>query len=72
MPSDLILSEGKIPIYISYRERVGNAVDGQRRRGLNESRDKDSYQLTFRRTDERVDVRAIPCPYDGETILKGG
>jgi len=30
MPSGLLLSEGKIPIYISWQERVGNNVEGAR------------------------------------------
>ena len=42
MSSGLILSEGKTPTYTSQRERVGNVIEGYRRRGPNESRDKDS------------------------------
>ena len=42
------------------------AIDGQNRRGLNESQDKDSpstkCQQPSRKTDERVEVRATSCP----------
>ena len=62
MPSGLILRrKGKIPTCSSKWERVGNVIDGLRRRGPNESRDKDSlsikWQWIFRRADERVEVR---------------
>jgi hypothetical protein len=60
MSSGLILSEGKTPTYTSSRERVGNVLDGERRRGPNESRDKDSpstnCQQPFWRADERVEI----------------
>ena len=47
-----------------------NTIDGYRRRGPTESRDKDSpstlFQQPSRRADERVDIRANSCPYDGK------
>ena len=66
MPSGLILSEGKTSTYPSSRERVGNAIDDLRRRGPNESRNKDSpstnCQRSLRGADERVEVRETSCP----------
>jgi hypothetical protein len=41
----LILNDGKILTYTSYRRRVGNFIDGKLRRGPNESRDKDSPSI---------------------------
>ena len=58
MPSGLILSEWETPTYTTSRLRVGNVLDGQHRRGPNESRNKDSpstkYQRSSRRAGERV------------------
>ena len=66
MPSGLILSEGETPTYTSTRLRVGNIIEGQHRRGPNESRDTDSpstkCQLPFRRADERKEIRETYSP----------
>ena len=74
MPSGLILSEGKTSTYTSSRERLGNVMDCKRRRGPNESRDKDSpsvmCQRPFWRADERVEVRDSSCSSDGKLSLK--
>ena len=73
MPSGLIRSEGKTPIY-NKREIASNVINGQRRRGLNEARDKDSpstkCQKPSRWADDLVEVRATSCPYDGKFSLK--
>ena len=75
MPSGLILSEWETPTYTSSRQRVGNVLDVQRRRGPNESRDKDSpstkSQRPFRRANERLDIRAT-SPQDQKLSLKAG
>ena len=74
MPSGLILSEGKPSTYTFSRQRVGNVLDGQRRRRSNESRDKDSRstkcQRPFHRADERLEISATFCPQDGKLSLK--
>ena len=60
MPLGFILEERKILIYTSQRERVGNVVDGQRRRGPNESKDKDSpfkLKQTSWRAEKKVEVK---------------
>ena len=53
---------------------MGKVVDGSPRRGLNESRDKDSpstkYQWPSRRADERLEFMATSCPEDGKLSLK--
>ena len=74
MPWDLIFSEGKIPVYVSLQERVGKAVDSQRRRKPNEFGDMDSLstkcQWSSLRADERVEIRGTSCPWDGKLSLK--
>ena len=53
---------------------MGNVLDGQCRRGSNESRDKDSpstkSQRPSRRADERVEARITSCPWDEKLSLK--
>ena len=74
MPLGLILSEGKTTTYTSFQGRVGNVIDGQRRRGPNESRDKDSpptnCQRPRRRANEQVELMITSCLWNGKMSLK--
>jgi hypothetical protein len=54
MPSGLILSQQNICIYTSWRDRVGNAVDGYCRRRPNGSRDKNCPFTKCQRPSRRI------------------